>query len=396
MRDLAPATGNSDIPRAETVTVSIVMPAYDEEAGLGLVLERLFSVLDGSYEVIVVDDGSTDTTAAIASQYPCRLVRHERNRGKGRAVKTGIAAAQAESVIVIDADHTYPIEMIPTLARSLVDYDIVSGSRIERALVPPLNRFGNWLLRNAIRRLYGSTVDDPLTGFYAARRHILREMHLSSEGFGIEAEIVIKAARMGLRVLNLPVTYRARKGKSKLNPLTDGYLIMRTILGFLALYNPTITFILPGLLLLLLSFAVLMLLMWHPVQVGGVQFSYDTMIVAATMALLGAQITVFGLASNLYACRYFMAVRDRVTALLLHRHARAWLFGLGLSLMLVGVAWGTRLLVGWTRSGFGIFTRTSEAIFVSFLFILGVQMWFSLAFLGLFMGAFSEDSLKAD
>ncbi len=383
----------AELRSPEGLTASIIVPAYNEEAGLGLVLERLFGVIDGSYEVIVVDDGSSDATAAIASQYPCRLLRHRRNRGKGQAVKTGIAAANGEAIVLVDADGTYPIEMIPNLVRGLADYDVVSGSRTKNEAVPPLNRLGNRLLRSAIRRLYGSTVADPLTGLYAIRREALQSMRLSADGFGIEAEIVIKAARMGLRALNLPVAYWARRGKSKLRPLKDGCRILRTILSFLALYNPTITFILPGLTVLSVSLAVLLLLMWHPIQLGAVQLSFDTMLAAATLALLGSQITVFGLAANLYACRHFLAARDAVTDLLLHRNTRTWLFGLGLGLVLGGGVSGMRLLVDWWRSGFGVFTQTPQAIMVSFCFILGAQVWFSLAFLGLFMGAFEAHKL---
>src|SRR5690348_15917052 len=173
------ALSESDSPRT-----SIIVPAYNEEAGLGRVLERIVSITSSAYEIIVVDDGSTDETAAIAARYPCRLLRHKKNEGKGRALRSGIAAARGEYVVVLDSDDTYPVETIPRLVAALGTHDVVSGSRMGKLAIPPMNRVGNWLLRSAIRMLYGSAVTDPLTGFYAARKRLLREMRLSSDGFG--------------------------------------------------------------------------------------------------------------------------------------------------------------------------------------------------------------------
>lgn len=355
------------------------------------VLERILAVTDGTYEIIVVDDGSSDETGAIAARYPCRLVRHRKNEGKGRALRSGLATARGEFIVVVDSDDTYPVEAIPRLVEGLATHDVVSGSRTGKPAIPPMNRVGNWLLRAAIRVLYGSAVTDPLTGFYAARRRLLRGMRLSSAGFGIESEIVIKAARMGLRVHNLPIPYNARRGRSKLAPVKDGYRILKTILGHLALCNSTIAFVVPGLTLLAFGLALMLLVTVYTVRVGPVQLSFNSMVGAATVALLGSQITVFGLASNLYAFRHWYPVRDVITDGLLHRHARPWLRTLGFGPVAVGVIWGLHLFGAWARAGFGEFTRTSEAVFVSFLILFGVQMLFSFLFLRLFMGAFQEE-----
>src|SRR5579872_6061221 len=93
---------------AHAVIATIILPAYNEEAALPAVLHGLFEVVDARYEVIVVDDASSDATAAIAGQYPCRLLRHAHNQGKGAAVRTGLSAARGRFVIIMDADNTYP------------------------------------------------------------------------------------------------------------------------------------------------------------------------------------------------------------------------------------------------------------------------------------------------
>ena len=88
---------------------SVIIPAYNEEEGLPIVLGKLLPLIDDTYEVIVVDDGSTDGTGDVAADFPCRVVRHASNHGKAQAMKTGIRAARGENLIFIDADDTYPV-----------------------------------------------------------------------------------------------------------------------------------------------------------------------------------------------------------------------------------------------------------------------------------------------
>lgn len=128
---------------------TVIVPAYNEEQGLGIVLEKLFQVVDNTYEVLVVDDGSTDQTANVARQFPCRLVQHQSNRGKGEALKTGIRHANGDVVLWLDADDTYPVDPIPETAAALHDsYDLVyTARRGQRGHIPAFNRLGNALFR---------------------------------------------------------------------------------------------------------------------------------------------------------------------------------------------------------------------------------------------------------
>jgi glycosyltransferase involved in cell wall biosynthesis len=176
---------------------SIVIPAYNEQAGLAVILEKLNGTVDDSFEVLVVDDGSTDNTKKVAEKYRCRMIAHAINRGKGAAVQSGICAARGESVIVIDADDTYPVEAVPQIAESLSTFDMAIASRVRgRDNISLLHRIGNSLFRNLIRHLYGFRPLDPLAGLYGVRRQHLLRMRLESTDFGIESEIAIKGARM--------------------------------------------------------------------------------------------------------------------------------------------------------------------------------------------------------
>jgi glycosyltransferase involved in cell wall biosynthesis len=211
---------------------TVLLPAYNEELGLGTVLGKLRSVLDAGFEILVVDDGSQDETAAVADAHGCRVVRHTVNRGKGRAMQTGFAHAQGSRVITMDADDTYPAEAVPFIAAALDQYEMVVGTRqTGRFNISPLNRLGNAVFRQVISVAAGRAVSDPLTGFYGMRRTLIDRLSLTSEGFGIEAEIMIKTARLNASTLEIPIVYGSRIGSSKLNPVRDGLIIGRTILA---------------------------------------------------------------------------------------------------------------------------------------------------------------------
>ena len=214
---------------------TIVVPAFNEEDGLPVVLRKLLAVVDDSFEVLVVDDGSTDRTAAVADDFPCRLVRHERNRGKGEALKTGIEQARAPVVIWMDADDTYPPDAIPALADALAhDYDLVYASRqTGREQIPLFNRLGNALFSYSVRYLYGFKPMDPCTGLCGVRRDALLRMDLQADRFAIEVEVAMKAGRMKLRMLDYPIPYGERIGEAKLRGVPDGIDIGLTILKLL-------------------------------------------------------------------------------------------------------------------------------------------------------------------
>jgi glycosyltransferase involved in cell wall biosynthesis len=215
-----------------SVRTSLILPAFNEEHGLAVVIDRLAPILDATYELIVVDDGSTDRTADVADARGAILVRHERNLGKGAALRSGFQAASGQHILTMDADDTYPVEVIPEMTRALERFDVVTGVRqYGREHIGSINRFGNAAFRTAISIAAGRRVRDPLTGLYGLRRTALQHMALRSQGFGIEAEIVITAGRLGMSVLEIPIEYRSRVGQSKLNPWRDGVIISRTIVS---------------------------------------------------------------------------------------------------------------------------------------------------------------------
>src|SRR4030042_2028263 len=170
-------------PRKSPPKTSIIVPAYNEEEGIGVVLERILKAVDGVCEVIVVDDGSHDKTSEVASRYPCCIIRHGVNKGKAAAIKTGIKHSLGENIIFIDADGTYPPEAIPQMREPLESGDGVYGSRTTGLdNMPYVNRFGNYMFRNIIKYIYGFKANDYSTGLYGIKKHHLDRMGINSCG----------------------------------------------------------------------------------------------------------------------------------------------------------------------------------------------------------------------
>src|SRR5512144_535799 len=199
-------TGDQSPASAGGVRTTVLLPAYNEGAALPHVLTELGEYLDQTYEVLVVDDGSTDDTADVAERYPVRLIQHSSNRGKGVAIRTGIAEAQGDNIVIMDADATYPVPAIKEMVDLLDENDLVRGIReSEPESMPVVNRFGNWLFNKLLAISHGLEGADQLTGLYAIRRSEAERLGTEARGFDIETEIGIKAKARGLREAESPI-----------------------------------------------------------------------------------------------------------------------------------------------------------------------------------------------
>lgn len=217
--------------------VTIVVPAYNEERGIGPVLDELRR-LDPEWEVLVVDDGSTDGTAREVERHGVRVIRHKSNRGYGASLKSGIRAAQAPLIVITDADGTYPNERIPELVRGLSEHDMVVGARVGRNVAIPLvRRPAKWALNTLANYLSETRIPDLNSGLRAFRREeVMRYFDILPSGFSFTTTITLAYHVNDRFVLYLPVDYHKREGKSKIKPIQDTLnftaLILRTILYF--------------------------------------------------------------------------------------------------------------------------------------------------------------------
>lgn len=210
-----------------TRSLSIVLPALNESENIATVVRDCLSVasrVTDTVEVIVVDDGSTDCTTAIVKQLhviDARVVLayHERNRGYGAAIRTGIARSMHELVLITDADGQFDLADLPAFLEAVADADCVLGYRERRC--DPLSRVVlGYLYRLVIAALFRLRAKDPECAFKLVRRAALQRLTLRSDHGGINVELVLGAQRAGMRIRQLPVSHRPRAGgRSRISPL---------------------------------------------------------------------------------------------------------------------------------------------------------------------------------
>jgi glycosyltransferase involved in cell wall biosynthesis len=213
------------VSEADHVRISIVIPTHNEADAIGHVLADLPADLVS--EVLVVDSNSTDGTPEIASKLGARVIPESR-RGYGRACLTGLAAASNPDIVVfLDGDYSDRPAELPILLAPILDgrADITIGSRLGKHSTPgalPWHAaFGNHLAAFLIRRLYGVRITD-LGPFRAARVDVLRRLDLQETTYGWAVEMILKGALQGFRIVEVPVSYYPRIGKSKISGTLKG------------------------------------------------------------------------------------------------------------------------------------------------------------------------------
>jgi glycosyltransferase involved in cell wall biosynthesis len=200
--------------------VSVVIPAYNEAATIGECLRRV-AALELDTEIVVVDDGSTDGTRAALEEAGVpgvQVLAHEGNRGKGAAVRTGIAATTGAIVLILDADLEYDPDEIPRLIAPIVEgfADVVYGTRLRGGGHPQRAHLfwhyaGNRFLSLLTNVLYNTTISDMEVGYKVFRGDLIRSIDLVSDGFGFEPEVTAKILRhRDVRLYELPISYYGR------------------------------------------------------------------------------------------------------------------------------------------------------------------------------------------
>jgi glycosyltransferase involved in cell wall biosynthesis len=262
---MRPMTEPDAQPTAEPL--SVIIPAYNEAEGIGKVVREVLAVLatlDRPTELIVVDDGSQDATAAEAETAGARLIRHVTNRGYGAALKTGIRRALHDLVCIIDADCTYPAGALRELLDAAPDHDMVVGARLKGDVkIPLIRRPAKAFLRVLASYLSGFAIPDLNSGFRVMRRKVVERYYgILPNGFSFTTTITLAMLVSGFAVRYVPIEYHARSGKSHIRPIRDtlGFfsLILRTVLYFnpLRVFVPlSLTFLAGGAAVFLLSWA---------------------------------------------------------------------------------------------------------------------------------------------
>jgi glycosyltransferase involved in cell wall biosynthesis len=230
-------------------TLSVVIPALNEEQGIEEISRRVLSVRESlravgvdDLELLVVDDGSSDRTADIAAAIEgVRLIKHPQNRGYGAALQTGFSRAKGELIGFLDADGTYPPEYFPQLCEAAVDgAELVVGTRMTgtESDMPLTRRLGNFFFANLLSLIGRQKISDSASGMRVFRKEILEQLLPLPNGLNLTPVMSTRAMYEGINMVEVPIPYSERVGRSKLSVVHDGSLFLRSIIWTSLSYNP--------------------------------------------------------------------------------------------------------------------------------------------------------------
>lgn len=218
--------------------ISVLIPAFNEEKNIEEVLNRTKAALETlelPHEIIVVDDGSVDRTTSLARKSNVTVIKLQKNKGKGFALRKAFQSATGDILLTMDADGSHRPEEIPRLIIPLLNgADIVTGSRfngnMERGSTKKLHILGNNIFNFIIMVLTGKHITDSQTGFRAFKKKVMEEIKLFSKGYEVETELTMKTLKNGFKIHETPIAFDKRKnGNSHVSPLFDGIRILTTI-----------------------------------------------------------------------------------------------------------------------------------------------------------------------
>jgi hypothetical protein len=388
-------------------TLSIVIPAYNEEDGMASIVERVLAtrrpLLDSgaSLELIVVDDGSQDRTAEIAAGYPeVRLVRHRSNYGYGAALKTGFARAQGTWLGFLDADGTYPPEYFPALVVAGQEHgaDLVIGSRMagSDSEMPLSRRVGNRFFATLVSLIGNHRISDSASGMRIIRQAVLPRLYPLPDGLNFTPVMSTRAIHEELKMVEVPIPYAERVGRSKLTIVGDGTRFLQSIVWTALNYNPVRILGAIGVicvcLALLIGLALVAVRLQGITQLG----TWGTLAVFAAQVLAVAGVSVFSLGATF---NYLVS--------LFHREPiRQGLFGrpifdppldrqfgwMGLLAVLAGVLAGGISLgfgfAGWPVSRLWLYLLGS-----AMLMLIGVQLMISWVLMRVLEGLHQRETM---
>jgi len=278
--------------------ISVIVPVFNEEQSIGKVVQGIHSALKKSrqsFEIVVVDDCSTDSTHESISQLPKSLkvweIRHGTNRGYGASLKTGIRNAKSETIVIIDADETYPAGKIPELVKALEGYDMVVGSREGMSKSVPFSRRpAKWMLTKLCSYLSETRIPDINSGLRVFRKSDAeRFFPILSNRFSFTTTITLAYLTNNLSVKYVPIEYFKREGKSTVSP--------RDFFGFLSLIIKTISYFNPMKVFLPVSVVLFLGAVAFFLATIFTRFTFDTTI--AILILAAVQGLLFGLLAEI-------------------------------------------------------------------------------------------------
>lgn len=240
--------------RYKGLKLGIGLPAFNEEKNIASLIIKLKEVTD---TIIVCDDGSTDLTSTIAKELGAIVVKHEKNIGYGASIRTIFLKAKeldVDALITFDADGQHRVEDIPVILEPIVKdvADVVIGSRFldENDAIPKYRKFGIKTITGFTNTTTGSKITDAQSGFRAYNKKSILDIHPSDIGMGVSTEILIKASRQKLRIVEVPITILYHGDTSTHHPVTHGASVILSTMKFVSIERPLTFYGIPGVILL--------------------------------------------------------------------------------------------------------------------------------------------------
>ena len=371
-------------------TLSIVIPAYNEEKGIGRIIERLLSERQritaacpevSNVEIIVVNDNSRDKTIEIVQKYSeVILVNHRANKGYGAALKSGFARAKGEYIGFLDADGTYPPESLFSLCKVLIESkaDIVLGSRFsgEKSRMPLLRHFGNRFYAILLSWLTDKKISDTATGMRIFKKEILARIYPLPDGLNFTPAMSTKALNEDLKICEVPIPYEKREGSSKLNIFKDGYRFLMSIILIARLYNPLKLFGPIGIAFLLLAFALsIRPLGYYLAHRLVLETSIYRLVTVAVLFVSGLTMISLGIVANsVVSIIHRKEQKKDILHKLIYERVYKNLNYVGFLLILAGIILNYKTILQYVTMG-GIYVHWSYVLTGAVLVLSGIQLY---------------------
>lgn len=289
--------------------IAVLIPCYNESLTIEKVVRDYRKALPDA-DIYVYDNNSNDGTDELARKAGA-IVRYEHRQGKGNVIRSMFRQIDAECYLMIDGDDTYPAENAKEMCDMVLEdgVDMVIGDRLSSTYFQenkrPFHNFGNRIVRNLINRLFHSDIKDIMTGYRAFSRDFVKTFPVLSKGFEIETEMTIHALDKNFYLKEIPVTYRDRPtgSVSKLNTVSDGIRVLKTIFALFRDYKPLLFFGLLGTLSELVAIAFFLPILVEYFQTGMVP-RFPTMIILITFAIVGFLLYTCGLILEVIAKKH--------------------------------------------------------------------------------------------
>ena len=385
---------------AGTPEVTVVIPCLNEARSIGICVNKALAAFQEKGicgEVVVADNGSTDGSIEIAENLGARVVRVA-TRGYGNALRKGIEEAKGQFIIMGDADDSYDFSQVPSfVAKWREGSELVMGNRFEGGIkpgaMPWLHKYlGNPALTGILNSFFHAGIGDAYCGMRGFTKRVYEQVDPRTTGMEFALELVIKTAKLGVKITEIPVIlWPDKRGRQPhLRTFHDGWRSLR----FMLLYAPNWLFLLPGISLLVIGMGLVSWLFPGPRHLGHVTIDVHTMLFGMLFALLGAQIISIGFFAKMFSYAEKFSQNQRSLERWLHRIKLEDGLVVGGALAFNGAGGSLWLLWKWALSGFGHFDQIRSVILFSLLFFLGVQVIFSsffISMLGISRGTYIGD-----